>query len=238
MKSFEAFKTALAESSAGVVQSFLERRWDDLPGVVRSYFGKRVDLTHVTTSSTEEFAIKLVHGLAAIESSLECLRDVEAYLAAVPDGVEQLRCIYLLVETYLNEMVVLRDRVQAYYKCIPKLYRRDPIYPQLLGVASGISVSFEHLIDEILNLEDKHILGEQCRDEHLDVLLALSFYAVRPGEAALGRFENGTRSVLAGWQANVAGSNRRIFAQLDEGFAALGAVLISPAGRLIQPRRV
>lgn len=238
MKDFEKFKVALGDSCAPMIQSFLGRRWDDLPGVIRSYFGKRIDLTHVTTSSTEEFVIKLIHGLAGIESSLSCLADIESCLAAFPADIAQLRRVYLQVEAYLNEMDVLRDRVQAYYKCIPKLYRRDPLYPHILGVTSEISVKFEHLIDDILKLEDKHILGSHCRDEQLDVLVTLAAYAVSLDAAASERHQRDFETVLRRWQADMRANNQRISAHLDEGFAVLATVLLNPGGRLIQPRRV
>jgi len=238
MENFERFKLALSDSCSAVVHAFLDRRWNDLSGVIRSYFTKRIDLTHVTTNSTEEFALKLVHGLAAIECSLNCLRDVEAYLARVPEGPERVRYIYIQVETYLNEMGVLRERVQSYYKCIPKLYRRDPLYPHILSVTSEISVTFEHLIDEILKLEDKHILGTHCRDEHLDVLVALTSYAAKLDEHQMDKFAAEILKVQETWQFSVAGNNRRICEQLDKGFAALVSILVNPAGRLVLPRRI
>lgn len=238
MENFERFKLALGDSCSAVVHSFLNRRWTDLSGVIRSYFTKRIDLTHVTTNSTEEFALKLVHGLAAIECSLDCLRDVEVFLANVPDGPQRVRYIYIQVEAYLNEMSVLRERVQSYYKCIPKLYRRDPLYPHILGVASEISVTFEHLIDDILNLEDKHILGEHCRDEHLDVLVALASYAAKLDDDQMGKFAAEIQTVLETWQLSVAGNNRRICEQIDNGFEALSGILINQAGRLVLPRRI
>jgi len=238
MENFEKFKLALGDSCSAVVHAFLNRRWADLSGVIRSYFTKRIDLTHVTTNSTEEFALKLVHGLAAIECSLSCLRDVETYLANVPEGPGRVRYIYIQVETYLNEMGVLRERVQSYYKCIPKLYRRDPLYPHILSVTSEISVTFEHLIDEILKLEDKHILGVHCRDEHLDVLVALASYAAKLDDEQIGKFEAEIQKVLETWQLSVAGNNRRICEQVDMGFAALAGILINSAGRLVMPRRI
>ncbi len=238
MENYERYRAALNSNASATVNSFLDTRWDEIANVVKGLSSKKVDLTQITTTATEDFGIKLVHGFAAIDNSLGCLLDTQAYLSSFKPGDNRVRHLYLCVESYINETGLLRQRIQDYLKCIPRLYRRDNLYQKILGATSAVSVNVDKLFDDILKIEEKYILGHHYRDEELDMLMAYDAYPVEKASAFVAHCEASYNRVLGRWQQDVENSNRRVEKCLDECFAILLDTIFDDQLRIVYPQRL
>ncbi len=221
MTSYERYRNALHGNASEMVSSFLHNRWEDLPDIVKGITAKKVDLTQISTTGLEEYYIRLVHGFAVVDGLMTCLRDIENYLEEIPDSANRVRYLYIHVEEYLKEAAVLREKMQDYLKSIPRLYRRDTYYQQLLGSISAISVNVDRIFNEVLNVKGDSIFGSHLRDEQLDLVLAFENYPIERDATFISRSDKEFRQVKERWQAAIAEHNLKIKACLEESFGEL-----------------
>jgi hypothetical protein len=141
-------------------------------------------LTRKQTPS-EIFFSKLYSGFREISDSYYCLQDIEIYIGRFPYAntrVSKTRHLAYHMENYLNEMYLLKERLNSYFTIIGRLYKKDERHQDILKHIKPLFKLVKKSFKGIINIRGAHVHKTRFSDVDLDRLSSQEFITNHGGE--------------------------------------------------------
>jgi hypothetical protein len=180
--------------------------------------------------SIDAAATILLAGFREIEATLNALGLVETLIGVAPPRskrVDRSEYLTFLVGSYLQEVYILDQRLDAYAKRIGRAYkgRLD---------ATAVMSPIRNTLNTILRRRGVHVHESRYEDRRLGFLQGVAYvqHLVEGLEVTATRHY---KRVQAGWHEQIKANNLKTLGLLESYFAALFSA-VSQQGRLILPR--
>ena len=131
------------------------------------------------------FFSKLYVGFREISASYYCLIDIETYIGRFPYGdtiISKTRHLAYHMENYLNEIYILKERLNSYFTIIGRLYRKDKRHKKILKITKSLFPFVHNSLKGIINTRGAHVHKIRFSDEDIDKLSSQELLAVHGGE--------------------------------------------------------
>ncbi len=141
-------------------------------------------LTRKQTPS-EVFFSKLYNGFREISDSYYCLLEIEIYIGRFPyrnKKISKTRHLAYHMENYLNEIYILKERLNAYFTTIGRLYRKDERHQNISKRTKPLFKFVNNGLKGITDTRGAHVHKTRFSDEDLDRLSSQEFYTDHGGE--------------------------------------------------------
>lgn len=183
-------------------------------------------------------------GFIEIHESYKTLRDIEVYIRRFPYSdtkIQKTRHLRYHIESYLNEMYILKERLEAFAKRMARRHRKSPWVSQ-----EGFKKLIELVItwpNEIVKTRGSHVHSRRFSADDLQRLEGWEIFLQEEGIDAnfianLEMFEEGYRTTRKKWQTRITENNDSVKVLLDAYFGALYAVLFDEKGQLKLPYEI
>lgn len=244
MKSLEGGHFKFGKNMADYVnreisESHLKHRTDYeevLDNVVSGRPGRRKVLQ--TLSPEQQLFSRLWWGYVEIENSYEVLPDVAVYIRRFPSNLGEIgkvRYLQYHIGSFLNEVYILQQRLDAYIKTVTRSYRKDT---RLKAMAAHLDSLNTYLsgFRRIVEVRGSHVHAVRYSDEGLDRLSLLELLS-RDGEPGVNRvlFQFHLRETRKKWIKIIGDSVEKIQQILDVYFDVLNEIIFDADGELIVP---
>ena len=184
----------------------------------------------------DKFFQALMFGLYEIVSSYQCCEDIVQYLRRHPrglNGITKLRNLRFIIEAYLQEMYILRERLDRFPGNLRSAAKKG----------SEVHVILKKLIRELRQIVDSHlrgIIGLRCQHVHscrfsdgeLSALSTLEFLVNKASVPLEGMYEVRFIRLRKKWQNSVRNNNQVIQTLLDGYAELIYSAVFTKAGKL------
>lgn len=124
----------------------------------------------------EKALMKIWSGYLEIERSYRILDEIPLYLKRFPSkSPSKSRYLEFIITSYLNEVYVLRNRIDSYTKKIARLYKND-FQPNQRSLLIQLSNELIKSFDNITNIRGRHVHRYRYSDDDLDSLTYLEIF--------------------------------------------------------------
>ncbi len=128
MNGFKQFQSAISDKIVNIVRLSIEEHYTELNSVLQSQLFDLPGPSHIETNPRKEelFILKVFNGFTEISDSFDSLKNCEIYIKRVPfpeSKVSRVSYLRFVIEGYLNEMYILKERLDAYLKVLQRAYR-------------------------------------------------------------------------------------------------------------------
>jgi hypothetical protein len=123
-----------------------------------------------TLPPQEQAFKKIWQGYIEIRESFEVLRDIATYIKHFPPKkaqVSKTRFLRFHIGNYLNEVYILKERLEAYYKVVARTYRNDA---RLLAKQKQIDDFLQSVFKKVIDIRGAHVHQTRYDDNDLDRL--------------------------------------------------------------------
>ena len=191
---YEAFRTFAGKTGSGIILRYTDRLFRTIPKrktdrSFKGFFLSAAGKIRKGASPQEKFLIELFVRFSDIDSSLENLKAVPAYLEHQPKtksvvkmGVSARRHLIYHIENHLQEIYILKCRMRRFLKFLSRHCTRNGRL-QIGRAVDGCLQTFEQQLKPILRLRGAHVHVRQYMDD--DLLTLELFDLVRGNHQAL-----------------------------------------------------
>jgi hypothetical protein len=191
-----------------------------------------------TLSPEQQLFSRLWWGYVEIEDSYEVLPDVAVYIRRFPSNlgeIPKVRYLQYHIGSFLNEVYILLQRLDAYTKTVTRSYRKDD---RLKAMAAQLDSLNTYLsgFSRIVEVRGSHVHVVRYSDEGLDRLSLLELLS-RDGKPGVNRvlFQFHLRETRKKWVRIIGESVGKIQQILDAYFDVLNEIIFDGDGELIVP---
>lgn len=201
------------------------------------------------------FQADLFYGYAEIVKSVDALKNIEIYIAVFPYAKKKVsRSEHLAYHysNYLQELYVLRERLQAHQTFITRAYRKDPRFSRVKSAMAALEDMISRSLDPIIGVRSNHV--HKSRFEHDDFrrLTLIELFQKSPitddGKDEFTKllpeyYKSTYRDLRKKWLAIIKENNKAIATLLDVfGTGIIHAIFTGPGDELnapavVEPRR-
>ena len=128
------------------------------------------------------FFSNLYQGFREISDSYYCLLDIETYIGRFPYGntkISKTRHLAYHMENYLNEVYILKERMNSYFTTIGRIYRNDERHQIILKSIKPLFTFVKNALKRIIDKRGVHVHRTRFIDEALDRLSSQEFFVDR-----------------------------------------------------------
>lgn len=174
-----------------------------------------------------------------IEQSFANLEIIPEYLRRFPFGRSKISKVNYLryhVENHLQELYILRNRIEAFLTLLTRYYRKEKDYPEIEKAVKIIRELLTLSFDGLTKLRGHHTHQKRFAD---DDLIRLSFLDIVSHKKTLGfLFEGSYRNVRKSKLQWIKRNNQLVKRVLDGCFQYLTLLLFDRAGEIRYPRHL
>ena len=240
-KAFEKYRTAIVGVPSKKIRPLFERHSKELGEVLLNRLfdtGGPTSLQH-STSKNEQFFIKMFYGLTEITNSFDTLKDIETYINRFPfskSKVTKLRYLCFVIESYLNEMYILHQRLINYLNLIKKAYSKSSRKKEILTILDPLYRLVSSAFKSVSLVRGAHVHEYRFSDKEIDRLRALELLSSKSDEPVLSLlFRMGYSKARLEWRKTVISNNVSIRTLFNSYFAALHPVMFDSDGNMRYP---
>ena len=198
-------------------------------------------LTRKQTPS-EIFFSKLYNGFREISDSYYCLLDIDTYIGRFPYGntkISKTRHLAYHMENYLNEIYILKERLNSYFTTIGRLYRKDKRHKDILKSTKPLFTFVNNALKGIIDTRGAHVHKTRFSDEDMDRLSSQELLADHGGEELriikdLFKIDFGV--TRREYKQTIKSNNEQIKKMLDVCFDILLEIVVNNEGQLRYPK--
>jgi hypothetical protein len=142
------------------------------------FFNKSTTMTQ-KLSPQDIFFGDLFYGFNEIFISFERLKDLEVYISRFPNTktpIAKIDYLRFLIENYLNEMYLLKERLNKYSKKIREFYIEDKRYISIRKTCNQLISTVEDSLKNITTLRGSHTHVVRYLDKDIERLIKLFLY--------------------------------------------------------------
>src|SRR5436305_2995207 len=230
--------------------------WEDLLRSVVDFAGSRI---FPDIPSDEEADATILHsriqpnelldrvfgGFSEISDTYEMMKDVEIYLRQFPysrSGITRGRHLLFLVQSYLNEVYILRERLITYATTLERTYRKSPRSIEIAKITEKARMLAEKAFNNLSSVRGSHVHGRRFVDERLRHFLGTELIVTHSDTGRLGPndrryMEWEYKEVRRDWVKRVRAINESAGKLLNMYAALLHGILFDSSGNFIEPER-
>ena len=238
---YTKFRVAILEAA----QPVLDELQADKDGEYREALGNIVfdrpgpRQVNGTLSSQEQAFGKIWRGYIEIEESFKVLRDIATYIKHFPPKkvlVSKTGFLRFHIGNYLNEVYILKKRLERYHTVIARIYRSDARLPALKKEINGLG-NLLSVFDKVIKIRGAHVHKTRYEDKDLDrlSLLELLFYQVEKPSIARVLYPTAIRDTRKKWAETITNNNKETARLLDIYFGVLHQIIFDEHGVWISP---
>ena len=188
------------------------------------------------TRRDEVFARRFFLEFDEIVTSLLCMKDIEIYVKRFPyrdAGISGLRYLKYHIESYLNEIYLFQERVEAFLDFIQKRYRKSLIASRVNITAKNIRVLVKSSLQNVILIRGDHVHSRRYTDDDLDRLIFLEEMKKSEPESFASLYEFEYKQVRKKWVKTIQTNNLAIEQLLNTICKELNSVLFDDDGQII-----
>jgi len=234
------FRAAIIEAAKSLLNEFQTEKGIELQDIIDNMLLDKLKLRHLNRhlSPRDQAFGKIWKGYTEIEESIGVLREIAVYLKHFPPKsarISNTRFLRYHIGNYLNEVYILRKRLETYPKVIIRLYRDDT---RLSAMNSQITNLTKLLsaFDKITCIRGEHVHQRRYDDVDLDRLCLLELL-FSDDQSSLTRvfYPTAVRHVQQSWSSIITNNNSDTDKLLDIYFGILRQIVFSENGEWISP---
>ena len=202
--------------------------------------GQTDELTAPPVAASDQFVVELALRFSEILRSVQVLSDIVQYLKRFPPGSSRSRYLNYHVRSYLQEMYILRERLNA---LLTKYERWNAPIAQNVEMGNTLRNSrdlIKDMFDPIVAVRDNDVHHRQFSDPELDRLEGwegLIEGGVDPGKEWMQQgYENQITAAREKWIAQIETNNSRTSRVIDAILDVLFEITFGSDGQLIIPK--
>lgn len=241
MGEMERFKESLFAALRFALRKAHEHSANGNPSTLGKFLmGETDELVGAPVAACDGFVVDLALRFSEILRSAQVLNDIVVYLKRFPPGISRSRYLNYHVRSYLQEMYILRERLNA----LLKKYERwnAPLAPNgdnfiMLGDCRRLIAK---AFDRIVDVRGGDVHRQQFSDPELERLEG--WEGLVEGGVDLGKewmtkaYENQIKAAREKWIAQIETNNATTTQVLDVIFDALSGMTFAAGGEVIFPR--
>jgi len=237
---YRQFQNKLIEVVQPFILSFMESEREEFIEIIRSTLFDLDIPRHFESPPTqrdEVFASRLFLDFNEIISSYLSLKDIEVYIKRFPyrdTGIPALRYLKYHIESHLNEIYILKKRLEAYLTFVERRYRKSSISQKVSVTTQKLKKVIQILLAEIINIRGAHVHSKRFSDADLDRLTFLELL-MDSNEDIFASYKHGYNQARKKWAKQIQGSNSAVEKLLDIYCKELSSTLFDEQGQLIFP---
>jgi hypothetical protein len=115
--------------------------------------------------------VKIFNGFLEISQTVEIMKDTEVYIRQFPfsrSGIPRSRYLLFLIQSYFNEVYILRERLVNYAVTLERVYRKDPRGVNISEAAERAKGLTRTALSKITRIRGSHVHERRFTDERLD----------------------------------------------------------------------
>lgn len=182
MDGLKKYQVALMETIQPVLERITEEQREEMEKVYRNHLFDLEGLKRANSDISEEdgFKSRIFFGFTEINETYEVLKDIEAYIrnTSHEEGeVSSVREIKYHVNSFLNEIYILKERLIAYLNFIDKEYKRGEDYRRIRPSIEPLYKMVSSGLQNVVNTRGYHVHQRRYSDDDLDRLSTLKLLA-------------------------------------------------------------
>ena len=190
---------------------------------------------------SEIFFSKLYNGFREISDSYYCLLDIETYIGRFPYGntkISKTRHLAYHMENYLNEIYILKERLNSYFTTIGRIYRKDERHQKILKTTKPLFSFVKNALKGIIDTRGVHVHRTRFSDEDLDRLSSQEFFVNRGEDFQIIRslFKIDYGMTRRRYKQTIISNNKQIKKMLDACFDILFEIVTNNEGQIKHPK--
>ena len=188
---FERYQHEVIEAIKPLAVRSLDLMQGRLPSILFGF--PRSDTGGPPRSPRDAFVGKVFFGFSEVSNSYDHLSNIAIYIRRSPPsslGVSRVSYFRFLVESYLHELYLLKERLVAYAKVLARAYRRDSDCEQITSTLSKLQNFVESTFAESARVRGLHVHRSRYDDPSLERLAVLEFLG--ESHPMLGNLERAT----------------------------------------------
>ena len=126
----------------------------------------------------ERVIVRLFKGTREVLEAYEALRNIPVFIRRFPfvgTNISRLSYLRFVIESYLNEMYLLAQRLKAYLNTVTKIYKRSERRNQIKVVVDRLSAYISKSLEGVLAIRGAHVHESRYEDKDFRVLSLLEF---------------------------------------------------------------
>jgi hypothetical protein len=249
MKGLKRFETAIIKIASRYSKELMEEHEQEFKQVLENELldsGRRGAINSTPTPS-EEFFIKVFSGFTEILDSTQILEDIVTYIRRIPysrSGVSRLRYLRFVVEAYLNEVYLLKERLIALLNVLKKAYRKTSREKEVLRRIQSLFTSVSRSLINVSQARDSHVHATRYSDREIDRLSLLEILSKQNSKAskesgALFKtlYKLAYQTARENWVRTVKTNDARIKKLLDVYFDLVFSIVFDKDSKMLYPTR-
>lgn len=178
----ERYTNALLEAMRPFLEKAAHDRRDVISAsIVADIVGvERPEVDRPEMTERDEYLADLLDGEIQIREALENVLDAPVYVRRFPYGdtrVTRVRHLRHSIETYFQDLYVLRERVTAYLNRIRKAHRSTRKVKEVAARVEELKRFLDSILDPVLETRGSHVHARRFSTPELDRLESLEFWA-------------------------------------------------------------
>lgn len=216
--------------------------------VINEIFFDKLTTIDQKLSPQDIFFGDLFYGFNEIYISFERLKDLEVYISRFPNTktpIAKIDYLCFLIENYLYETYLLKERLNKYSKKIRESYIEDMRYvliskkcDQLISTVEGSLKNINSLrgrVTHIFHYSDKDINRLKSIILHEEYLVGLQKYL--PDNYVIPNFKNEYRKLRKKWKKIFKDNNEEIKKMLNYYFKIMLEIVFNNDGEISYPEK-
>jgi hypothetical protein len=232
--------------------------WDELLKGIVHFAGPRIfpdilsdeeektetTVPHSRTQPNELFD-RIFGGFSEISDTYAMMKDVEIYLRQFPysrSGIPRGRHLLFLIQSHLNEIYILRERLISYATIVERTYKKSPRGTEIAKIAERARMLAKQDLSSISFTRGSHVHTRRFADEKVDHFLGTELIVTHSDADMLGPndrryMEWEYKEVRREWVKRVRAINESAGKLLDMYAALLYGILFDSSGNFIEPKQ-
>lgn len=236
---FEDFRGAVLRAAQPIVDEIQTDK--DYLEIFENAFFDRSGTRHFnrTLSQQDQVFNKIWRGYVEIERSFEALNDFATYITVMPPKkapVSKSRFLRYQIGNYLNEVYILKERLETYYKVVIRIYRNAPRLLAIKRRIEGVSKLLSFTFDEVVAIRGNHVHKARYNDIDLDRLDLLELILQNKKTSSVrALYSSAIRETQKKWIELSVNYNKKIAGFLDVYFGVLHQIIFDDQNEWLSP---
>jgi hypothetical protein len=195
MSGFETFQNLILEHAKDHIKLEKGQYQEELSEVLGNVIFERPGPRAVNRQLNAEdcFFRTLWNGFIEIRTSYEALNDFEVFVRRFPfpnSRITKTRYLRFVIEAYLAEAYILKERMVAYLTIVGRLYRGHTRHQDVLRQTRPVFHAVSDTLKPLTNLRSLHTHERRFESEELDRLGTLELLSNQAGDDEFGEAMN------------------------------------------------
>lgn len=217
--------------------------------VINEIFFNKLTTIDRKLSPQDIFFGDLFYGFSEISISFERLKDLEVYISRFPNTktpIAKIDYLCFLIENYLYETYLLKERLNKYSKKIRVSYIEDMRYVSISKKCDQLISTVEGSLKNIISLRGRHTHIFRYSDKDINRLKSVILYEeyfvklqkYLPDDYVIPNFKNEYRKLRKKWKKIFKDNNEEIKMMLNYYFKIILKIVFNNDSEISYPEKL